>query len=101
MLEFLKAYRKWVFEGVPKHQIFTKDYGLCRHAVEWGKRNIEDRKLYEVLHYQLKKDFPDTWRFPFGGQDFYYLEADAGKCHLNAKRVAWVEKIIGELEMKP
>lgn len=105
MLEFLKAYRKWAFEGGKTHRFFDNETGLCRSAFEWDSYHRGPNHPFQAVTQEtaikrrLRRDFPDNPMFPFGGQDVYYAASDAGNQHLNAERMAWVEKIIGELEL--
>lgn len=101
MLKFLKAYRKWVFEGAKTHRFFNNKRGLCSNAFEWdvSKGTVRIGSVEPAVKRRLRRDFPDDQQFPFGGMDVYYAAADAGNQHLNAERMAWVEKIIGELEL--
>lgn len=96
MLEFLKAYRRWVADGARYHTIFRREFGLCANASIWDREKPRHRACEELTTY-LRRDFPDTPNFPFGGAVDYYKATDRFTQHLNIQRLAWVDKMIGEL----
>lgn len=102
MLEFLKAYQSWVFAGSPEHQIFSRDFGLCRNFVRYCRAYVhpqDNHQIYLDLTNRMKRDFPKTWRYPFGGQHLYFTEKNDGTCHLNRDRMKWVDETITKLTL--
>lgn len=71
----------------------VKEYGLCAFVSEHRRSCMTNL----CLKHHLRKDFSD-FVYPFGGRLRFYQDQDRGKMHLNHERVAWVDKMIAELE---
>lgn len=92
ILEFLKEWLRWAKEPV-RHPHFTRGAGLCLQAKWYG-----EVALLINLQSLINKDFEGN-AYPFNtGKDDYRVEVVYAMCHLNHKRLAWVEKTIKELE---
>jgi hypothetical protein len=90
---FLIDYHAWLKNGA-KGGRFERDFGLCYNLETYLASSPDylddaDRCLKELFH---SENFHGVFPFNKGCYSFYADERDAGICHLNEKRVAFVEK---------
>lgn len=104
ILNFLKEYKAWVKEGVPKHEIFHEEHGLCTNL------NMYARSIYtddEDTAWSITDELSTMFRvdglsalIPFNhvekGQPAYSKEVH----HENPWRMKWVNATIIKLEGK-
>lgn len=78
-----------------KYHMLAVRSGICANILN----NIEEGD-FDVFEMELDEMFRDDGlhiMFPFnGGAQHYYMECDTDSIHLNAARVAWVDKIIAQ-----
>ena len=88
---FYNAYHNWLLDPV-EYSPFSKNEGLCSSIRRFACFNEEhEMKLLYEIRQQFKKS--GLWSVsPFHQNlDYYFQESDAGLCHLNQKRIAWVK----------
>lgn len=104
ILNFLKAYKAWVEEGVPKHEVFHKEHGLCTNLNNYARSihgKDEDTVWYisDELVTMFRMDGLSAlipFNHPDKGQPIYSNEVH----HENPWRMQWVNDTITKLEGK-
>uniref|UniRef100_A0AAU8EEN5 Uncharacterized protein n=1 Tax=Klebsiella phage vB_Kpn16-P2 TaxID=3230846 RepID=A0AAU8EEN5_9VIRU len=102
ILNFLKAYKAWVEEGAPKHEIFHKEHGLCTNLNNYARSiyaDDEDTVWYisDELVTMFRMDGLSAlipFNHPEKGQPIYSNEVH----HENPWRMQWVTNAINKLE---
>lgn len=100
---FFKCYLQWVAMDHPETKTFINRYGLCGNLSRFsGRINIESRErsmLLTDLNNMFRRDHMDK-HFPFneGSQTLFQREMYSGNGHINAMRLAWVEKQIPDFK---
>lgn len=102
ILNFLKAYQAWVKEGVPKHEIFHEEHGLCTNL------NMYARSIYtgdEDTAWSITDELSTMFRMdglsaliPFNRPDKGQPRYKGEVHHENPWRMRWVTKTIIKLE---
>lgn len=98
----LKDYLEWANGGEGTVR-FKRYGGLCFNTLIWGNKFLgySDERLdfLNLFDSLIDRDFDEYNRsYPFGGRDQYYFEVKTYTVHTNKDRLAWVKKIIEELE---
>lgn len=101
ILNFLKAYKAWVEEGAPKHEIFNKEHGLCTNLIRSIYAEDEDTAwlITDELSTMFRMDGLSAlipFNHPERGQPAYSKEVH----HENPWRMQWVNDTIIKLEGK-
>lgn len=87
----------------------TNSCGLCGNLMQFVESLNDDIELsgglfcdYDVLRYEMGEQFVNAGlsiAFPFhGNSERYFEEVEDKTCHLNDKRVKWVQDRIAEME---
>ena len=99
LLDFLKKWREWVDQDIPHTGKYSRSFGLCMNAVchtDHCSIQVKSNILTE-LRDALAEDYGVNL-YPFGGEDVFDSEQEAGTAHKNELRLAWVDRKIKELE---
>lgn len=103
ILNFLKAYKAWVEEGAPKHEIF-KEHGLCTNLHNYARSIYGDD---EDTVWYISDELVTMFRMdglcaliPFNHPDKGQPRYNAEVHHENPWRMQWVANTINKLEGK-
>lgn len=98
-LEFLKAYKQWLDAGAPDKDPFHRNAGLCYNA----EIVADGGDIWDALHQRLSLFYSDA-EYPFYDGEWYATRASQygvecinNRCHLNPKRIAFVDAEIERL----
>lgn len=104
ILNFLKAYKEWVEAGVPKHECFATNHGLCANLDQYAlyKHRVTGSRLVSLGDSMCSLFEEDNlsvilpFNMPSLGQPHYFHEVH----HENPWRIKWVNDTITKLEGK-
>jgi hypothetical protein len=89
LTQFYRDYAKWLDDGAPQYQPFSRHRGLCSNSVRY---EAEMDKLYFEMKAQfIAANLPDTFPFDEGNGLKYFDTVDQATCYLNRARIQWVK----------
>lgn len=92
--QFLREWLNWAEAGVPDHDVFLPNYGLCTNSDHWGVTH--HCHIRDELQNALADEFNGDDCYPFGGGPYLYERESIDETHhLNPTRLAWVRGKLG------
>ncbi len=89
---FFMSWEEWRLNGAPNDGPYCRTLGLCDNVLEGGFSRESKVELGSILI----KEYEDHCE-PFG-DDWSVKSPDFGNCHLNPKRIAFVQRMIAAYE---
>lgn len=89
---FYDAYREWLDKGAPNGMPFYRSDGLCHSVTLWCRA----RELNPgAVNMKMSKQFYVAGLdriYPFDTPTEFKIATHTDRCHVNPRRVAWVDK---------
>lgn len=97
LTRFYNDWHRWRIEGAKEHPVFNGQTSLCLFIPDWLKFHNVDRDHWSPMDLEMEEQFRAAGLdecFPFneGNQERWISEREIGKCHLNPRRIMWVQE---------
>lgn len=92
--QFYQEIQEWVDAGMPPHDDFCRECGLCANLYEWADHRYGSDTvdaLYDAQRAMFREEGLDK-DFPFDTEESYNLAWAHETMYRNTKRIDWIKE---------